>query len=83
MFSVKVRTYTTVQGEPTCICDCECKTRVQEEKGRKIRKIDKIRQNLLLQDPTGKTCPPDLTQKQRNQEKFKYIEYLKPPKRNN
>ena len=57
LFSVKECTYEIVQGKPTCIRDCECKTHVQEEKGRKIGQTDKIRQNLLLQDPTGKTCP--------------------------
>ena len=57
LFSVKVRTYATVQGKLACIRDYECKTCVQEEKGRKIGHTDKLRQNLLLHNPIGKTCP--------------------------
>ena len=45
-----------VQGKPACIRDCESKTYVQEEKERKIGQKDKLRK-ILLQDPTGKTCP--------------------------
>ena len=47
----------TILGKPACTRDSESKTRVQEEKERKIRQIDKLRQNLLLQDTTKKTCP--------------------------
>ena len=56
-FLVNLRTYATIPGKPTCTRDCESKTGVQEEKERKIRKIDNLRQNLLLQDTTEKTCP--------------------------
>ena len=48
LFSVNLRTYTTIQGKPACTRDCESKTCVQEEKEIKRRQTDKLRQNLLL-----------------------------------
>ena len=57
MFLVNLRTYVTIPGKLARTRDCESKPYVREEKERKIRQTDKLRQNSLLKDTTGKTCP--------------------------
>ena len=48
LFALNLHIYAAILGKPACTHDYEGKTRVQEEKEIKRRKIDKLRQNLLL-----------------------------------
>ena len=47
----------TVQGNPRVYMTVNTKPAYRKKKEKKIGKTDKPRSNLLLQDPTGKTCP--------------------------
>ena len=57
LFAVNPLVYTEIAVKPAYICDCELKTRVQEERCIKIRQTDKLRQTSHQSDTTKKTCP--------------------------
>ena len=87
---LKIKAYTTVLSKSAYICDYSRKIRMYmrlwKQNPRTGRKRHKNRANRQAKTkftssrPYWENMPPDPTQKQRNQEKFKYIEYQKPPK---
>ena len=57
LFAVNPRVYAEITEETACICDCNSKTRIQEERCIKSRQTDRLRQTSHQSDSTRHTCP--------------------------
>ena len=71
LYVVNLRTYKGIQEKTACICDCNANYCIQEEKEGKMISQYQINPTRHYQE----NIPLDLTQKQRNKEQFRPIQY--------
>ena len=83
LFAVNPRVYVEIIEKTTCICDCELKTRVQEERCIKIKENRQAETNFTPIRHHQENMPPDLTQKQERKSNSKSLNVDKIPPKDN